>query len=340
MSALPVLKSQSAETTRPPKSKRANLALMGACLAALLLAPLFLTNDYHVRILTLVCIFAAASVGWNLLGGFANQVSLGHAVFFGIGAYAVVIFQGTYGWSPWLAMPVGVALSLLVAVLIGWPTFQLSGHYFALATLALLQIFHIIAIFWAPLTGGSAGISLPILNGFWNLQFADPAPYFYIAAAVLVAALIAARLVRHSRLGLQLDAIRLNPHAAELAGVNLFTAKMKAMLISSVIVSVAGSIYASVLQFLDPDTAFAWNTSINLALFAIVGGVNFWWGPALGAALMIPLSEVASLVLTGQLAAVGQLAYGVVLVLLIVFQPRGIGWWLDGVWRRITGGRP
>ena len=319
------------------RGKVLDLALMAVCLVALLLAPLYLANEYHVRILTLVCIFATASVGWNLLGGYANQVSLGHAVFFGIGAYAVVIFQGTMQLSPWLAMPAGVLVSLVVALVIGWPTFQLSGHYFALGTLALLQVFHIGANYWASLTGGPAGISLPILpSGLWTMQFVGPVPYLYIAAVLLVIALVVARFVRYSRLGLELDAIRLNPHAAELAGVNLFRAKMKALLISAALVSLAGSVYGVFLQFLDPETAFAWNTSVNLALFAIVGGANSWWGPALGALLLIPISEIASLTLTGNLAALGQLAYGAVLILLIVFQPRGIGWWLGRIWRHLS----
>lgn len=319
------------------REKTATLALIGVCLLALFLAPFYLANEYHVRILTLVCIFGAGSVGWNLLGGYANQVSLGHAVFFGIGAYAVVIFGGEHELSPWLAMPVGVIVSVLVALIIGWPTFQLSGHYFALGTLALLQVFHIVANSWEGLTGGSAGISLPILeSGVWNLQFDSPGPYLYVAGALLVASLAVARLVRYSRLGLQLDAIRLNPQAATLAGVDLFRAKMKALLISAVIVSLAGSVYASFLQFLDPETGFAWNTSINLALFAIVGGIRHWWGPALGALLLIPLAEFASLTLTGNLAALAQLLYGALLVLIILVQPRGVGGLLDKVWRQLT----
>ena len=322
---------------RLKKVSPAQFILVGVILVAFLLAPVYLTNSYHVRILVLVCIFGAASVGWNLLGGYANQISLGHAVFFGVGAYAVAIFQGHYGLSPWLAMPVGVVVAVAVALLIGWPTFQLSGHYFALATIALLQVFHILATYWEPLTGGTAGISLPILPaGMWNLQFISPIPYFYIAATLLIVVLLVARSVRHSRLGMQLDAIRLNPQASALAGVNLFQAKMKALVLSAAVVSVAGSLYGSFLQFIDPDTAFSWNTTINLALFAIVGGLRFWWGPALGALLLIPLGEFAALYLTGNLAALGQLGYGVLLIVLIILQPRGIGGLLNRGWHKLT----
>lgn len=318
-------------------SGHAALGMMVLGLLALFLAPQYLGNEYQVRILVLVCIFGAASVGWNLLGGYANQVSLGHAVFFGVGAYAVAIFQGHLGLSPWLAMPVGVAVSLAAALVIGWPTFQLSGHYFALGTLALLQIFEIVARYWKGLTGGPAGITLPILpSGLWNLQFDGPAPYLYIAGVLLIVSLAVARVVRYSRLGLQLDAIRLNPQAASLAGVNLFRAKMKSLMLSAAVVSLCGSLYGSFLQYLDPDTAFSFNTSINLALFAIVGGVGYWWGPMLGALILIPLAEVASQRLTGNAAALGQLSYGLLLIILILLQPRGIAGWLNGIWRHVT----
>lgn len=341
MSVFPKQRDVEPAQKRLSRSPAPTVVLMAICLLALLLAPLYLTSQYHLQILTLVCIFGAASVGWNLLGGYANQVSLGHAVFFGIGAYAVVIFQAELGLSPWLAMPVGMAIAVLTSLVIGWPTFQLSGHYFALGTLALLQVFHIGANYWSGLTGGPAGITLPILpTGVRNLQFDAPAPYLYLGAGLLIVSLTVGRIVRYSRLGLQLDAIRLNPDAASLAGVDLFRTKMKALLIGAAIVSLAGSLYASFLQFLDPDTAFAWNTSINLALFAIVGGVRLWWGPALGALLLIPLSELASLTLTGKLAALGQLSYGALLIVLILLQPRGIGGWLSNSWGRLTGQKP
>lgn len=323
-----------------PSSPLWRRVFYGVLLLTLFLAPAYLPSDYAVRVLVLVCIFGAASTGWNLLGGYANQISLGHAVFFGIGAYSVVIFQGVYGLSPWLAIPVGVALAVIVAFAVGWPTFQLSGHYFALATLALLPVFHIVSSYWKDLTGGPAGISVPILSsGLGTLQFDGPVPFFYLVAIFLVLVMILGRAVRHSSLGLQLDAIRLNPQAAALAGVDMFRAKMKALLMSAAIVAVSGSLYGAFLQFMDPDTAFSWNVTLNIVLFAIVGGVRFWWGPALGAVILIPMGEYASLQLTGNLAALGQLAYGVLLIGLVLFQPRGIGGLFNVIWRRVNRGR-
>ncbi len=314
-----------------------DVVLMAVLALGLFLAPVYVQSDYQLRILVLICIFGAASTGWNLLGGFGNQVSLGHAVFFGVGAYAVVILQSRLGLSPWLAMPVGVVVSVLAALVIGWPTFRLSGHYFALGTLAMLQIFDITARYWKGLTGGPAGVTLPILpSSIANLQFDRTGPYLYIAALLLFLALAFARLVRYSRLGLRLDCIRLNPQAATLAGVNLFRTKLAALLISAVVVSLAGSVYAAFQGFLDPDTAFSFNTSINMALFAIIGGVSFWWGPLLGALVLVPLGQVASSQLTGNLAALGPLSYGLLLIVLVILQPRGIAGWLNGLWRRLA----
>ncbi len=301
-------------------------------LIALFSAPLYLDNDYSVRIAVLICLLGGASVGWNLLGGFANQISLGHVAFFGIGVYTVVIFQATLGWSPWLAFPVAIVLSLIVAGIIGWPSFQLSGHYFALATLALLPISGLIAIGWESVTGGSRGLSVPILpSGLDTLQFDSSEPFFYIAAVFLVLALILARAVKNSALGMRLAAIRSNPQAATLAGVNQFRAKMTALFLSAIVVAAAGVLYGAFLQYTDPETAFAWDTTLSFLLFSIVGGLEFWWGPVLGALILIPINEYATLQLTGNLAALGQLAYGVILIVLIIYRPRGIGGVLDNL---------
>ncbi|MGB3413192.1 MAG: branched-chain amino acid ABC transporter permease [Microbacteriaceae bacterium] len=320
-------------------SKYFRYSLYIALGALFMLAPLWLQSNYWVRVLILVCIFGVASTGWNLLGGYASQFSLGHSVFFGIGAYATVIFQGKLGLSPWLSIPVGVAATVLVAVIVGWPSFKLTGHYFALATLALFPVFHILASYFKDLTGGPSGISVPILeSGIATLQFDDPAQFFYVVATLLLLALVVSRWVKFSAFGLRLDAIRQNPEAARLAGVNMFNEKMKALVISAAVTSVAGSFYGAFLQFLDADTAFSWTITINIVLFAIVGGTRFWWGPALGALILIPLSEYASMQLTGNLAALGQLAYGVLLIVLIIFQPRGLGGVLSNLWNRSQAG--
>lgn len=305
--------------------------------AAVLALPAVLPNDYFVWVATLICVYGTAALGWNILGGYANQVSLGHAVFFGIGAYAVAMGSRA-GWSPWLSILVGVAASLVAAVLIGLPTLRLSGHYFALATLATLQIVLILATYFADVTGGPQGLFLPILEpGLANLQFDEQRSYLWIAAVMFLAALALSRTVARSRLGLQLFAIKQNPEAAALSGVNLFRTKMTALAISAVPVSVAGSIYLAMLQFVDPPSVFAFNLTVSFALFAIVGGVSVWWGPALGALLLVPLGDYSAAVLSGRLAPIGQVGYGLLLIVLILVQPRGLGGWLAGLAGRLRG---
>lgn len=327
-------------TGKPVAGRWWSGGFIAVMLILLFSAPLYVTNSYYIRILVLMCIYGAASTGWNLLGGYANQVSLGHAVFFGIGAYSVLIVQAKWGLSPWLGILLGIVCSVVAAIIIGWPTFQLSGHYFALGTLALLEMFNIVATVWRGLTGGPVGLTSPILpSSFANLQFDTPSPYLYLAGTFLVLTCVTAWWVRHSKLGLRLEAIRLNPHAALLAGVSLFRTKMTALLFSAAIVAVAGSLYAVLLQFIDPNTAFSFQTTVNMALFAIIGGLRLWWGPLLGAVLLVPLSEVAQLYLTGHLSALAQVAYGLLLVVLILLQPRGIGGWLSSLWRRAMARR-
>ncbi|HEX7386729.1 MAG TPA: branched-chain amino acid ABC transporter permease [Castellaniella sp.] len=324
------------QATRRPSGLR--IAGWIVFLVILFTMPLYLSSEYDLRLAVLVCLLGSASIGWNLLGGYANQISLGHITFFGIGMYTVAIFQSSLHLSPWLAIPVAIILSLMVAALIGWPSFQLSGHYFALATLALLPVSELVASGWESLTGGARGISVPILpSGLSTLQFDTPEPFFYVSAVFLVISLLVARTVSFSTLGMRLAAIRSNPEAATLAGVNQFRSKMISLLISAALVAIAGSLYGAFLQYVDPRTAFSWDTTLNLVLFAIVGGLQFWWGPLLGAAILIPINEYASLQLSGNFAALGQLSYGVILLLLVIFQPRGVGGLLQAGIRRLTG---
>ncbi|MGO1834120.1 Branched-chain amino acid transport system permease protein LivM (TC 3.A.1.4.1) [Actinomycetales bacterium JB111] len=304
---------------------RLDLPVMAVIVVVFIGLALLADSNYWSRILTSVAILGAASTGWNILGGYAAQLSLGHAAFFGLGMYGVAIVFGEHEMSPWLGIAAGIAASVIVALLIGAPTFRLSGHYFALGTLAVLQVFLILATVIPSLTGGAQGIYLPLRGEAYNLIFEDQRNYLYVGLVVLVIALVVAAVVRRSKLGVQLDAIRLNEAAASLSGVNVFHAKMKAFVLSAAIASLAGSAYMTLVQFVDPPSGFAWNTTLNLVLFAIVGGMRFWWGPLLGAAILVPLEEVTKSQFTGNMVAVGDIVFGVLLILFVILQPRGIG---------------
>lgn len=298
--------------------------------------PFYVGSDFNLRTATLVCLLATMSLGWNLLGGYANQVSLGHAVFFALGAYTTGLLEIRYGVTPWAGIPAGMVVAVAVSVVIGIPTFRLAGHYFALGTLALLQIGTILFTYYRGITGGALGLTVPLLGDRPEmLSFKYPIWYYYIAAAMLVVALGIARLILYSRLGYRLRAIKENPLAAQLAGVGLLRAKLLVLAISAAVVAAGGGFYMEFIQFIDPDSAFSFQVSINMALFAIIGGVGTWWGPALGAALLVPLSQYTSLVLTGRLAPIGPLFYGVLLLVVILLRPRGLGEWLVRGWDRV-----
>jgi branched-chain amino acid transport system permease protein len=316
--------------------RTANRAVMGVCLLLVAFAPFFLGNDYLLRIAILICMYTSLSVGWNILGGFANQTSLGHAVYFGMGAYTSVILQLHYNLSPWIGILAGVCVAVLVAMLIGWSTFRLSGHYFALATLALLQVAHILFTYFSGLTGGSMGLTIPILrNSPGMFQFESQSTYYYISAIIMIGVLIIARFVLRSPLGYQLRAIKANPEAARLAGVNMMKSKMIALIISSAIMGIVGGFYAQFMQYIDPDSMFSFDLSINMALFAIIGGLGSWWGPVLGCLLLVPLNQYTSVILTGQWSPLGEVIYGALLVIVILLKPRGLSDWLTIGWERL-----
>lgn len=320
--------------------RRSGWVALAALGVALLLLPLALPNDYYFQVAIMTAMFGAMALGWNLIGGYGNQVSLGHAVFFGVGAYVTAILQLDFGITPWVGMVAAMGLAALLATGIGAVTFRLSGHYFALATLAILQVFLILFTYFRGVTGGPVGLFLPILhNDPLMFQFDASVWYYYVIAAMLLFCAWLSYRVSRSKLGIQLLALKENPEAARLAGVNIFAAKMTAFILSGVVVAMIGAFYMQFVQFIDPASAFAFSVSINMVLFAVVGGTRAWWGPLLGALLLVPLGQYTSLQLTGRLAPLGEVVYGVLLVLVVTVQPKGISDWLMLAWSRLAARR-
>lgn len=306
---------------------RPSAALALLLLLAALVAPLGLDpQGYPIRVLTLVFLFAAMGQAWNLIGGLGNQVSLGHAAFFGVGAYASTILLKSYGVTPWLGMLVGGLLAVVVALVMSVPTFRLRGHYFALATLAAGEVMRVIAISWREVTGGPVGMSVPFLGeSFAMFQFRATTPYYYIMlAALLVVSLVFWR-VQSGRIGYFLRALRENPDAAEVIGVDTYQVKLRVMLLSAFLTALLGTLYAQFIYFFDPDSVFGvTSVSVRMALIAIVGGLGIVWGPIVGAAFLVPLQEFANTVLGNSAAGVSQLFYGVLLIVVILLNPRGL----------------
>jgi len=312
----------------PPEGAGGSIALRTLgwlALAAALVAPLASGSGYLLTIGIFIGIHAIIAIGLGLLMGYAGQVSLGHAAFYGLGAYTTAILTLKVGAPPLAAMAAGIVLTAVVAVLLGAPTLRLHGHYLAMFTLGLGMIIQIIFNQARGLTGGFGGLmGIPPLGiGRWHL---DTKTEFYIAAIAVVAVtmLLANNLVR-SRIGRALRALHESELAAALSGVDVARYKLLVFVISAVLASVAGSLYAHFMRFVSPDP-FGVDFSVDLLIMVIAGGTGNIWGPVAGAALLTILGEI--LAKTGEqipwVADLDVVLFGAVLVAVVVFLPQGL----------------
>lgn len=307
---------------------RLTLTLTALIIAGLAAVPAFLDpQGYEIRILCLVLLFAALGQAWNLVGGLANQISLGHAVYFGTGAYASTILLSKFSLSPWIGGLVGVLLACALALLLSLPTMRLKGHYFALATLAAGEVMRVCANSWTSLTGGPVGISVPYMPGdsFWMMQFKNAASNYYLFLIALVAVTIVFWRVKTSALGYRLRAVKQDEQAAEVIGVDTYKTKLIASVLSAGLTAFLGTLYAQFQFFFDPDTIFGLApVSVKMALIAILGGVGSLFGPWIGAAFIIPMEEMANSYFGNSTAGLSQFAYGLILIVIILINPRGL----------------
>jgi branched-chain amino acid transport system permease protein len=310
------------------------LALAAVIAIAALLPLLLDPRGYWIRVLTFTVLFAAMAQAWNIVGGLANQTSLGHAAFFGIGAYTSTVLLLKFGISPWLGMLAGGALGGVAALVIAIPTMRLQGHYFALATLAFGEVMRVIANVWTSLTGGPGGLSVPFVPpSFSAYSFKLLRPHAYIALVALVIVTAIFEAIRRGAMGYRLRAIKQNTAAAEVIGVDTTRVKLQAAVISGALIAMLGTLYAQVAVFFDPDTVFGIaSISIRIALIAIIGGVGTAAGPILGAFFIIPLEELMNDLLSSRAAGLSQLMFGIILISVILWRPRGFIT-LFGSWR-------
>jgi branched-chain amino acid transport system permease protein len=310
------------------------LYILAAALLPLLLDP----RGYWIRVLTITLLFAAMAQAWNIVGGLANQISLGHAAFFGIGAYTSTVLLLKFGISPWLGMFAGGALGAMAALVIAIPTMRLQGHYFALATLAFGEVMRVIANVWTSLTGGPGGLSVPFVPpSFLAYSFKLLRPHAYIALAALIVVTVIFQAIRRGAMGYRLRAIRQNADAAEVIGIDTTRVKLFAAVISGALMAMLGTLYAQVAVFFDPDTVFGIaSISIRVALIAIIGGVGTAAGPILGAFFIIPLEEIMNGLLSSRAAGLSQFVFGVILIAVILWQPRGFITALDSLRARLS----
>jgi branched-chain amino acid transport system permease protein len=315
------------------------IALLAVLAIALLLPLLLDPRGYWIRVLTLTLLFAAMAQAWNIVGGLANQMSLGHAAFFGIGAYSSTVLLLKFGLSPWLGMLAGGALGAVAAFAIAIPTMRLQGHYFALATLAFGEVLRVIANVWTSLTGGPGGLSVPFTPpGFAAYSFKFLRPHAYIALAALIIVTVIFEMIRRGAMGYRLRAIRENSAAAEVIGVDTTRVKLQAAVLSGTLMAMLGTLYAQVAVFFDPDTVFSIAAiSIRVAMIAIIGGVGTATGPILGAFFIIPLEELMNDLLSSRAAGLSQFVFGVILIGVILWRPRGFITLFETLRSRLSG---
>jgi ABC-type branched-subunit amino acid transport system ATPase component/ABC-type branched-subunit amino acid transport system permease subunit len=306
-----------------PDRTLVSLGVIGAFTLLYALSALAVSNQYYQLMLTLVPIWAVMGLSWNMLSGYTGLVSFGHASFFGIGAYTVTLLLVHLDITPWFGIPAGTVIGALAAIVIGYPTFRLRGHYFALSMLAyplaLLYLFEAL---------GYQEMALPMkrTNAAWYMQFASYHAYLALALGLLVASLLISLAVERSRFGMALVAIKQNEPAAEAAGIDTLRWKMRAIVVSGALAATAGGLYAVVLLVITPQTVFGMLTSAQALVVTLFGGVGTMWGPLIGASILIPLSETLHAQLGHIIPGIQGVVYGVVITLVVLLAPEGIYW--------------
>lgn len=313
-----------------------------ALLGALVVLPLLLVGrPFELRLLTIVFLYATMGQAWNILGGYAGQTSIGHGLFFGLGAYASTIAGLSLGLNPWLGGILAVLVCSCAGVLIGLPCFRLKTHYFVIATLVVAESVLLIFSQW-PFVGGAIGLEIPIRPSGWvNFQFhRNKVPYYYIALILLVAVTLFVVWMERSKIGHVLKAIRDDEDAARSLGFSPLRYKLIAMAISAGVLGFCGTFYAQYVLLIDPSSVLAGSISVVIALVAIFGGIGTVAGPIIGSAVLISLSEYSRIYFSGSGRNVDLLIYGALIMIIAAYCPGGVISLFDRFRRRNLPGGP
>ena len=291
---------------------------VGLCGLLLALLPLILTNRYYLNVMIFIGIHALLVVGLNLLMGYAGQISLGHAAFFGLGAYTSGILTATYQVSPWPAMLAAVAFTAAVALMVGMPALKLTGYYLAMATLGFGIIVHICFKEFVWLTGGPSGlVGIPRIS-IGGIFFDDPRAYYYLVWAITLGAIAISLNIVDSRVGRALRAIHDSESAARATGISTSRLKIWVFVLSAIYASVAGSLYAHFITFISPSS-FDFMFSIKLVTMCVVGGMASIWGAVFGSATLTLLPEVLAMFHDYDIVI-----FGLILMVVMIFMPQGL----------------
>lgn len=331
-----------------PRARR--IALACAALLILALLPRVIESPYALGIFILIFLAIASGEGWNVLGGYAGQYSVGHAAYYGVGAYTTMILLQNRHLPPWVGIWPAMALAVLVALAIGSICFRLRGPYFVLASIAVAEIMRLVALTWKDVTNGAEGMlasDIPplTLGGRVITDFLSKVPFYYASLLLATCAVLVNVGIQHSKLGYYFQAIREDQDAAHSLGISLSLHKNIALAISAVFTALAGAFYALYVGFIDPGNVLGLDLSVQLVLVCIIGGIGTVEGPVVGAVVLVLVSEglrsnliaaalfklhllsedsKVGLFLKENLGHAHLLIYGVLLVVVILFMPEGI----------------
>ena len=304
-------------------SPRRQLIAIGIFALVYLMVGMAIPSSYYQLMMTLVLIWAAMGLSWNVLSGYSGLISFGQAAFFGLGGYTMTIAFVKFGVTPWLGIPLGCVVGVIAGAMIGLPTFRLRGHYFGLSMLAyplaMLYVFE-----WM----GYQEVSLPMKreDPLMFAQFNDPRMYMVLAMVLLVLCMLISLKVERSRFGRQLLAIKQNEPAAEAAGIDTWRQKMFAIMLSGGMAAAAGGMYANVLLVVTPQSMFGMLVSAQALIFALFGGAGTFWGPVIGSAILVPLSEILHGELGHVVPGIQGVVYGGAVIGIVLLAPEGIYW--------------
>lgn len=309
----------------------------GSTAVALLGFPLLFSGPFPLHVMIITFLFATLGVAWNIMGGYAGMFSFGQAAFFGIGAYTSSYLLTSHGVNPWIGLLAGGLMAALTAVAIGYPCSNLRGHYFAIASIAFAEIVRIQFNNW-KLVGAAEGLTIPMQRpGLASFQFhQDKAPYYYIALAFLLVALAVSWWVAHSRMGYYFRAIKESHELATVLGISFVRYRLWAIVISAFLSAAAGTLYAQYVLYLDPESVLVLSISVQVVLVAMLGGAGSVLGPVIGAAILVPLSEMTRVKLGHRGTGVDMMIYGALITLISIYQPKGV--W--GLLSSLAGRRP
>jgi branched-chain amino acid transport system permease protein len=299
--------------------------------------PVVVRDAFLLDSLVLILIWGTSAAAWNVAGGYAGQVSLGHAAFFGLGAYAAALLATRWTLSAWLGLAVGAVVATAVGLVIGYLSNRLRGPYFVLATIAFSQVLLVVGSRWRGFTAGSEGIPVPFRPGFWTLGIADKRVWVWIVLGLAVLAWLVQLYLDRSRRGYQLVAVREDEDAALSLGVPARRLKVAAISVSAALTAASGALWAQYVGFVDPFYVFSVDLSVRFALAAIIGGLGTALGPFLGAALVTTVETY----LRAQFGGIGAglvgiylVVYGCALIVMARWVPQGLVGWIGDYLRR------